>query len=44
MAPADYTAVAATVVTFAPGETSQTVTVAVPGDMIDEVDESFFWS
>ena len=31
-------------VTFAPGVTSQSVTVTVAGDMIDEVDESFFWS
>ena len=27
--------------TFAPGETTQTVTVTVNGDLLDEVDETF---
>jgi PKD repeat protein len=36
----DYTAVAGTL-TFAPGETSKTVTVAVLGDTVDELDEQF---
>ncbi|HEX6899001.1 MAG TPA: Calx-beta domain-containing protein [Thermoanaerobaculia bacterium] len=36
---ADYTAGSGTV-TFAPGETSKTVTVAVLGDLIDEADET----
>ncbi len=40
-APADYTAVPLTTLTFAPGQTSKTVNVAVKGDLIDELDESF---
>ena len=40
----DYTAVAATTVTFAPGETSKTVDVPVVGDTIDESDETVFVS
>ena len=36
----DYTAASGTL-TFAPGETSQTITVAVLGDVVDELDESF---
>ena len=39
-APADYTAVSGTV-TFAPGETSQTVSVSLVGDSVDEPDETF---
>ena len=39
-APADYAAVSDTV-TFAPGETSQTVSVALVGDSVDEPDETF---
>ena len=42
VAPADYAAVAATVVTFAPGVTTQTFTVQVQGDLLDEIDETFF--
>jgi hypothetical protein len=38
----DYTAVAATRLTFAPNETSKTVTVPVIGDLIDENNEAFF--
>ncbi|HEX5496738.1 MAG TPA: Calx-beta domain-containing protein [Mycobacteriales bacterium] len=37
---ADYGPISGTV-TFAPGETSKTLTVAVEGDMIDESDETF---
>jgi hypothetical protein len=40
-APADYTATSGTL-TFAPGVTSQPVTVAVQGDILDEPDETFF--
>ncbi len=40
-APADYTT-AGGVVTFAPGDTTQTLTVAVQGDTLDEIDETFW--
>ncbi len=40
-APADYTAVSGTL-TFDPGESSRTVTVQVKGDVLDEVNETFF--
>ncbi len=40
VAPADYTAASGTV-TFAPGTTSRTITVAVAGDLLDEIDETF---
>jgi hypothetical protein len=39
-APADYAAASGTL-TFAPGETSKTITVAVAGDALDEVEEGF---
>jgi hypothetical protein len=39
-APADYAAAAGTL-NFAPGETSHTVSVAVKGDVLDELDETF---
>jgi hypothetical protein len=39
-APADYTATSGTL-TFAPGETAKTVTVAVVGDTLVEGDETF---
>ncbi|NTU81547.1 MAG: hypothetical protein HGA45_19555 [Chloroflexales bacterium] len=39
--PADYSAVAPTTLNFAPGATTQTVSVAVQGDTLDEIDESF---
>ncbi|MFN8373153.1 MAG: Calx-beta domain-containing protein [Anaerolineae bacterium] len=38
---ADYVALPSTLVTFAPGVTTQTVTVTVNGDYIDEVDETY---
>jgi hypothetical protein len=38
---ADYTATSGTL-TFAPGQTSRTVTVSVTGDLLDEVDETYF--
>ena len=41
-APGDYTAIAATTLTFAPGQTSKTITVAVKGDTLDEANETFF--
>ena len=41
--PGDYTAVPLTTLTFNPGESlTQTVSVAVNGDVIDEVNETFF--
>src|SRR5206468_2292528 len=40
-APADYTAVGLTTLTFAPGQTSQSLTVLVNGDTLDEADETF---
>jgi hypothetical protein len=40
-APADYAAGSGTV-SFPPGSTSQAVTVAVNGDLLDEPDETFF--
>ena len=39
-APGDYTATGDSLV-FAPGQTTQTVTVQVKGDLLDEIDESF---
>src|SRR2546423_7320329 len=41
-APSDYTAVLATTVTFAPGETLKTVSVSVHGDTTFEPTETFF--
>jgi hypothetical protein len=41
VAPADYTPVAPTTLTFAPGEMTKTVAVSVKGDLLDEVNESF---
>ena len=40
--PSDYIVLAPTLVTFLPGETSQTVTVSVNGDTVDELNETFF--
>src|SRR5262249_35111374 len=40
-APADYTAIPLTTLTFNPGQTTKTVTVAVNGDMLDEANETF---
>lgn len=40
-APGDYTAIVGSVVSFAPGETSKTVTVLVQGDTLDEFDEQY---
>jgi len=42
IAGSDYTALASTLLTFAPGETSKTITVAVTGDTTVEANESFF--
>ena len=39
-APADYAATSGTL-TFAPGQTTKTVTVQVVGDMLDEPDETY---
>ena len=41
VAPGDYTAVALTTLTFAPGDTSMQVTVSVNGDTTIEPDETF---
>ena len=38
--PADYTSSTGTL-TFAPGEITKTITVAVKGDMVDEINEVF---
>jgi hypothetical protein len=40
-APADYIAATGTL-TFAPGQTSQSVTVSVVGDLVDESNENYF--
>ena len=42
LAGADYTALATTTLTFAPGETSKQVTVEIIGDVTDEYDQTFF--
>src|SRR5438477_7288431 len=42
ISPSDYTALPPTILTFAPGETSKTVTVAVNGDTLAEANETFF--
>ena len=39
---ADYNARPSTVLTFAPGETSKTITVGVQGDTVFEFDDTFF--
>jgi hypothetical protein len=41
VAPGDYTAVPATILTFDPGQTTKTVTVQVAGDLRDEAAETF---
>jgi hypothetical protein len=41
LAGSDYVALAATTLTFAPGETTKTVTVTVTGDTVVENDETF---
>ncbi len=38
----DYTAVGTGTLTFAPGETVKTITVDILGDMLSELDETFF--
>src|SRR4029077_12313380 len=40
-APADYTAIPATTLSFLSGDVSKTVTVSVNGDMTQEADETF---
>jgi uncharacterized repeat protein (TIGR01451 family) len=40
--PADYTALPTATLTFAPGVITRTITVTVRGDLLDELDESFF--
>jgi hypothetical protein len=42
VSPYDYQGVAATTLSFAPGETTKPVTVVVNGDLLDEDAESFF--
>ena len=42
IAGADYTAVGPTLLTFAPGVTTQTFNVPVLGDLLNELDETFF--
>ncbi|BCM94519.1 anti-sigma-I factor RsgI2 (plasmid) [Abditibacteriota bacterium] len=37
----DYISVPATTLTFTPGQTSQTVSISVQGDVVDEIDETF---
>src|SRR5207249_3581774 len=44
ISPLDYTALPPTTLTFAPGETSKTVTVAVNGDTLAEANETFFFN
>ncbi|MCS7288522.1 MAG: hypothetical protein NZ699_05250, partial [Roseiflexus sp.] len=41
-APSDYTAIPSTTLTFAPGEVTRTISVAVNGDTLVEPDETFF--
>ena len=41
-APADYTAIPTTTLTFAPLQTTRTITVIVASDLLDELDETFF--
>ena len=43
VAPGDFTAASGTV-TFAPGQTNQTVPVTIKGDTLDEQDERFLVS
>ena len=40
-APADYTALPLTTITFAPGQVTRTVSVPIAADLLDEIDESF---
>jgi hypothetical protein len=42
IAPADFQAVPSGTVTFAPGDTTETIEIAVNGDALDELDEMFF--
>ncbi len=41
IAPADYTALPLTALSFSPGQTTRTVTVVVNADVLDESDETF---
>ena len=40
--PSDYTALPLSTLTFNPGQTTQTITVNVKGDLLNEPDETFF--
>ena len=42
IAPADYVAAALSTLTFNPGQISRTITVQVNGDVLDEINETFF--
>src|SRR5690606_38447116 len=42
VAPGDYLSTSSTMISFAPAQTTQTFTVQIQGDALDELDESFF--
>jgi Calx-beta domain/Domain of unknown function (DUF4114) len=41
LAGSDYTKIDTTTLSFAPGETSKTITVEIVGDLVDEIDKTF---